>query len=99
MTMSPELHGIIARKPHLQGACVSTQATYDIVMQEREMTKLRSDQEAIKQHQTRQEVDNATLPLGGSAAGGGGSGEPQQEKLMTREQVNEMQTRIDSGEI
>ena len=99
MTNSPELAAILAKKPYLVGACTSVQATYEIVVQERKFAEFEKKQAAITEHQTRQGVENSTQPMGGSAAGGGGAGDIQDEKLMTREQVDATQARIDSGEI
>jgi hypothetical protein len=100
MTPSPELAAIILQKPHLAGACTSVQAMYDIVMQERKLSELEKNHAALQQHQTRQGVDTATQPLGGSAAGGGGSGEQTQgQDLMTRAQVDDIERRLAAGEI
>lgn len=100
MTMSPELIGIFAMKPYLRGACIDVQSSYNIVMQERKFKEYETQQASIQEHQIRQEVDNTTLPLGGSAAGGGGAGVvSQNQKLLTREQVAETERKIASGEI
>lgn len=99
MTASPELMSICTKKPHLARACATVQGAYNIVMQERRLVELEKNDAANKQHLTRQGIDTATQPLGGSAAGGGGVGEQQEQKLMTREQVDAIQARIDSGEI
>ncbi len=99
MTMSPELAAILVKKPYLTGACTTVQAVYDIVMQERKLVKFEQNDAANKEHQTRQDVETATQPLGGSAAGGGGEGEPQPQKLMNDDQVAKIQARIDSGDI
>ncbi len=98
MTMSPELAGILAIKPYLRGACIDVQSTYNIVMQERKLKEYETKQASINEHQVRQGVDNTTLPLGGSAAGGGGA-VSQNQKLLTREQVAETERKIASGEI
>lgn len=99
MTNSPELAAILAKKPYLVGACTTVQAVYEIVIQERKFAEFEKKEAANTEHQTRQGVDNSTQPMGASAAGGGASGEPQNQKLMSREQVDAVQARIDSGEI
>jgi len=99
MVMSPELGAILARKPYLAGACnVSLQATYNIVIQERRLAELEQNDAVSRQHQARQEVENATLPLGGSAAGGGGGDVVDNQKLLTQEEVDEIDRKRAAGE-
>jgi len=97
MTISPELMALLAKKPHYAGATL--QIAYDAVIQERALNKFAEKQAALKEHQDRQDIDNKTLPLGGSAAGGSGAGESQNSKLMTQEQVDTIRAKINSGEI
>lgn len=97
MTASPELMSIVTNNPHLAGACGTVSGAYNVVMQSRRLAELEKNDEANKAHQTRQGVDNATLPLGASAAGGGGSGEPQQQGLLSREQVDQIDADIKAG--
>lgn len=94
MTKSPELAAILAKKPYLVNACVSVQATYEIVMQERKLADFEKNKAVDEEVRTRQGVDNATAPLGGSAAGGGGSGEVTQgQRLLTREQSRDLEAK------
>lgn len=95
---SAEITEILQRKPHLTAAAyASAQGAYNIVMDERKLTKFEADQATLKEHQDRQGIDNETLPLGGSAAGGGAAGDVQQ-KMMTREQVLEVEAKLAGGE-
>lgn len=97
MNPSAELLGILAKKPHLAAAC-TPQGAYDIVMQERKMAEFEKTQTIATEQITRQKVDNATLPLGGSAAGGGSMGAASNTGLMTREQQREIIAKLDAGE-
>ena len=95
---SAEITEILQRKPHLTAtAYASAQGAYNIVMDERKLTKFEKDQAALEEHQARTNVDTETQPLGASAAGGGVAGDVQQ-KMMTREQVIEIQEKLASGE-
>lgn len=98
MTCSPELMAILAKKQYLAGACTTVQATYDIVLQERKLAEFEKAQASNQEHQNRQEVDSNTLPMGGSAAGGGGTGDPNNQSLMTREQVLAIREKMANGE-
>ena len=86
---SPELLALLAKKPHLTGACNSVEIAYELVMQERQLNDLQKTQTITNEQQTRQTIDNKTQPMGGSAAGGMGGGSPQGNGLMSREQVRE----------
>jgi hypothetical protein len=88
---SPELLALLAKKPHLTGACNSVEIAYELVMQERQLNELQKTQTITQEQQTRQTIDNKTQPMGGSAAGGMGGGSPQGQGLMTREQVLEIE--------
>lgn len=95
---SAEITEILQRKPHLTAAAyASSQGAYNIVMDERKLTKFEKDKAALDEHKNRQELDNETQPLGGSAAGGGTAGDVQQ-KMMTREQVLEVEAKLARGE-
>jgi hypothetical protein len=91
---SQELLNLLAKKPHLTGACNSIEIAYELVMQDRELTKLQATNTVAQQQQTRQSVDNITQPMGGSAAGGMGGGAPQGQGLLSREQVLEIEASL-----
>ncbi len=99
MSVSPELIALLSKKPHLAGACVTAEIAYDLVMQERELNKFTKTQASTEEHKNRQEIDNVSQPLGGSAAGGSGAGEINGQRMMTREQVLETERKLEAGEI
>jgi hypothetical protein len=94
---SAELLAILAKKPYLAGAC-TPEGAYDIVMQERKIAEFEKTQQVANEQITRQKVENAIAPLGGSAAGGGSTGAGSNTGLMTREQIAEINRRLDLGE-
>jgi hypothetical protein len=97
--LAPELLKILTEKPHLANAAYSNaQSAYQIVMDERKLKELEKTATANQEHLARQGVDNETDPLGGSAAGGGGSGDPNNRKIMSREQVLEIRAKLDNDE-
>ena len=98
MTCSPELMSLLTKKPYLAGACTTVQAAYDIVLHERKLAEFEKTQASNQEHQNRQEVDNTTQPMGGSAAGGGGAGDPNNQSLMSREQVLAIEQKLADGE-
>ena len=91
---SAELLALLAKKPHLTAACNTVEIAYDLVMQERQLNELQKTQTIATEQQTRQNVDNKTQPLGGSAAGGMGGGSPQGQGLLSREQVREIEASL-----
>ena len=91
---SPELLALLQKKPHLTGACNSVEIAYELVMQERQLNDLQKTNSVTQEQQTRQNIDNKTQPLGGSAAGGTGGGTTQGQGLMTREQVLEIEASL-----
>ena len=91
---SGELLALLQKKPHLTGACSSVEIAYELVMQERQLNELQTTQTITKEQQTRQNIDNKTQPMGGSAAGGTGGGMTQGNGLMTREQVLEIEASL-----
>lgn len=97
--LSPELLKIITDKPHLANAVYSnSQSAYKIVMDERKLAELEKGTTANQEHLKRQGVDNETEPLGGSAAGGGGIGDPNNQRMMSREQVKEIRRKLANDE-
>lgn len=97
--LSPELLKIITEKPHLANAAYSgSQGAYKIVMDERKLVELEKNATANQEHLTRQGIDNKTEPLGGSAAGGGSAGDPNNQQMMSREQVKEIERKLANDE-
>lgn len=95
---SAELQKILTEKPQLRSLAASPQGAYELVMQERKLAELEKNATANQEHLTRQEFDNKTEPLGGSAAGGGGAGDPNNQQMMSREQVREIEQKLADGE-
>lgn len=97
--LSPELLKIVTDKPHLANAAYSnSQAAYKIVMDERKLAEFEKSATASQEHLERQGIDNKTEPLGGSAAGGGGVGDPNNRQMMSREQVKEIRRKLANGD-
>ncbi len=95
---SQEALSLQQKKPWLAGAFQSAQGAYEAVMQERKLTELETKAAVNQEHLNRQDIDNASLPLGASAAGGGGAGDPQNQRMMTREEVIETERKLANGE-
>lgn len=98
MTASRELQDLLSKKPYLAGACTSAQGAYEIVIRERQIAKLQETQQASQEHLNRQNVDNATQPMGASAAGGGTTSASIQGGMMSREKVEEIEQKLARGE-
>lgn len=94
---SAELLAALQEKPHLRGSLTSVEAAYQIVLDARELSKLRQTGQITAEHQTRQGVDTTTAPLGGSAAGGGGAGSQQGQGMLSRDQSKEIEADIAAG--
>ncbi len=95
VTASAKVYALVAKKPHLAGASLPT--LYDAVVQEDKIAEFEKAAAVDKEHQTR--IDNETLPMSGSAAGGsGGSGDVQQQ-MMSREEQIEARRKVQSGEL
>ena len=94
---TPELLALVAKKPYLQQA--STQDLYQAVIDERQFVEATKTASTQKEFQTRAGVQTATQPLGGSAAGGGGTGAQGRQQMLTREQVLETKRKLAAGEI
>lgn len=88
-----EVLALLQKKPYLAGA--SLEAIYDSVIQDRKISEFEKAAAVDEEHQTR--IDNETQPLGGSAAGGSGSGDIQQ-KMMSRTEVLETEAKLENGE-
>ena len=91
---SPELTALLTKKPLLTAACTTKEIAYELVMQERQLNELQKTNSVTQEQQVRQNVDNKTQPLGGSAAGGMGGSASQGQGLMTREQVLEIEASL-----
>lgn len=99
MTMSPALSDLLVRKPHLKAACTSVQAIYDLVKQDQKLAEYEKAALVNQQHLARQKADATVLPLGASSAGGaGGVGAQSGQQLMSREQVAEIERKLENGE-
>lgn len=97
--LSPELLKIITDKPHLANAAYSnSQSAYQVVMDERKLAELEKNAATNQEHLQRQGIDNKTDPLGGSAAGGGVVGDPNNQQMMSREQVKEIKRKLANDE-
>lgn len=90
-----ELLAIVTKKPYL--AAASTQDLYAAVLDERRFIEFEKTSAVQQEHQTRVGVDVATQPLGGSAAGGGGSGSQQGQSLLSRDQSLQINADIAAG--
>ncbi len=91
-----EILKILTEKPHLSVAAnASSQGAYEIVMEARKMAELQSASTSTQEHQKR--IDAATQPLGGSAAGGV-AGDANNQQMMTREQVLEIERKLANDE-
>lgn len=86
------------KKPHLAASFQSAQGAYELVMAERRLAELEKNDAANKEHLQRQGVDTNIAPLGGSAAGGGGAGDPHGQQVLTREQLLEIRRKVANGE-
>ena len=95
MSLSAEALALLQKKPHLANA--SAQVAYEEVMQARKFAELEKKEAADKEFANRQNLDNASQPLGGSAAGGGAAGDTQ-PAMMTRDQVKEIEAKLANDE-
>ncbi len=97
MSVTPEVTALLQKQPSLASA--SFQEGYNAVLQQRRLKELEGKDIANQEHLNRQGVDTASLPLGGSAAGGGGAGDPGKQKMISREEVLAIEAKLASGEI
>ncbi|KKL63466.1 hypothetical protein LCGC14_2174830 [marine sediment metagenome] len=93
---SIELTKILNEKSHLVPSAQTPEGAYQVVMAERELTKLQNASVSAQEHQKR--IDDATQPMGGSAAGGGAVGDSNSQQMMTREAVLEIERKLANGE-
>lgn len=98
MAWSQEAMSLMQKKPYLAAAFQTAQGAYQAIMDERKLAELERKATVNQEHLNRQELDNASLPLGGSAAGGGGAGDNQNQSMLTREQVLEIERKLAAGE-
>jgi hypothetical protein len=91
-----EILKILTEKPHLAAtAYASSKGAYEIVMQERELEKLRQENTVNQEHLEQRGLEDKLKPTSGAAAGGAmntASGK------VTVEQQQEMEERVASGE-
>ena len=95
MSLSPEAATLLQKKPYLTNA--SAQVAYEEVMQARKFAELESKSAVNQEQLNRQELDNISQPLGGSAAGAGTGGDTQQP-MMSRQQVQDIEQKLADGE-
>ncbi len=98
MSWSQEALTLQQKKPWLVGAFNTAQGAYEAVMAERNLIELEKNAAANKEHLDRQGIDTASQPLGGSAAGGGAAGDVQNQQMMSRKQVEEIEQKLANGE-
>ncbi len=77
----------------------SAQGAYQAVMDERKLAELETKAKVNEEQQNRQKVDISSQPLGASAAGGGGAGDVQNQRLLSRAETQEIEDKIERGEI
>lgn len=97
MIWSPEALSLIQKKPYLAGAFQSAQGVYQAVMDERKLIDFEKKATVNQELANRQGLDNASLPLGGSAVGSGGAADPQNQQLLSKEQVKAIEQDIADG--
>ena len=91
-----ELQALVAKKPYLANA--STPDIYLAMIEERKYAEYAKTAAVNKEHQVRAGVKTATAPMGGSAAGGAGTGVQGGGSLMPRSQVLEIERKLRDGE-
>ena len=92
-----EILKILTEQPHLTAAAyASSQGAYDIVMKEREITKLREQNTVQEEHLKQQGIDTKLAPVSGAAAAGGSMAAA--TGIVTVEQQREMEERVAAGE-
>ena len=90
-----ELLMLVQKKPYLAQA--STTDIYNAVLHERKFSEYEKASKVQQEHLARQGVKVETQPLGGSAAGGGGSGSQGSQQLMGREQTAKIEADLAAG--
>jgi hypothetical protein len=97
MAWSAEALALQQKKPWLSGAFNTAEGAYNAVMSERTLLDLEKKDAANQEFLKRQGVDLNTNPLGASSAGSG-AGDPQNQSLMSRDEVAEIQRKLAAGE-
>lgn len=90
-----EVYALVQKKPYLAQA--STSDIYNAVIEERQFAEFKKNAVVNDEHLNRQNANNKSQPLGGSAAGGGGTGSQSKQQLMSREQVRQTEADIAAG--
>lgn len=94
---SAEILKILTEKPYLTAAAgASSQGAYEIVMQQRQIDKLRQENAVNQEHLQQQNIDNTLAPVSGAAAAGGAV--TTTGGSITVEQQLEMERRVAAGE-
>ncbi len=99
MSWSKEASALLQKKPYLAGVVNTAQGAYQAILDERKLVEFEKNAAVNQEHLNRQNLDNASQPLGGSAAGSGGAGDPNNQPMMSREQVQEIERKLVAGEI
>lgn len=93
-----EVMKILTEKPHLTAAALaSSQGAYQIVIQERELTKLREQTTVQEEHLKQQGIDTKLAPVSGAAAAGGALS-TKTAGTITLEQQEENERKVAAGE-
>ena len=92
---SAKVLALVAKKSYLAGATL--QMLYDSVVESDKLTEFEKVAATNTEHQTR--VDDATLPMGASAAGGSGGSGGIQQQWISREEQNEIRRKAETGEL
>jgi hypothetical protein len=98
MTWSQEAQALKMKKPYLAASFQTAEGAYHAVMDERNLVDLEKKAAVNQEHLNRQGVDLNTAPLGGSAAGGGGAGDPMSQSLLSREATQDIINKLANGE-
>ena len=95
---SAEIQKILTEKPHLAAAAYSSsQAAYQIVMDERSLKELQQQNVVQAEHLKQHKIDTKTSVVSGAAAGTGAV--KSTPGTITREQQEEMEQKVTSGQI
>ena len=94
---SAELQKILTEKPQLRSLASSPQGAYELVMQEREVAKLKAENEIQAEHLKQQGIDTTLAPVSGAAATTGAVSS-KAPAVITPEQQVEMEEKVARGE-
>ncbi|KKN77226.1 hypothetical protein LCGC14_0362040 [marine sediment metagenome] len=97
ITPSVEVAALLQTNPYLANA--SYQVIYNEVIKARKFAEFEKTVAANKEHLDRQNIDTASDPMGGSAAGGGAGGDVQSQRMMTREESLKIRAQLANGEL